>query len=145
MFLTLSTAEGLRVTMLSTLDLTEHLLNECGFSYVLTAKFNQDPLERFFGKTRQAACANDHPDMPTFPQIYRMLSVYSLLKPPKFGNCEIQEERQILNFSAFRAIFKSTDHEDMRLEELRAKLGGLIETEEWECDDVFQEDDNQAH
>ncbi|KAH7979127.1 hypothetical protein HPB49_008289 [Dermacentor silvarum] len=45
MFLTPLTAEGLRVSILSTLDLSEYLLTECGFKYALTAKFNQDPLE----------------------------------------------------------------------------------------------------
>ncbi|KAH9367696.1 hypothetical protein HPB48_007808 [Haemaphysalis longicornis] len=66
MFLTPSTAEGLRATILSTLDLTEHLLTEYGLKYVPTAKFIQDPVERFFGKSRQAGGDNDHPDMPTF-------------------------------------------------------------------------------
>ncbi|KAH7942567.1 hypothetical protein HPB49_025362 [Dermacentor silvarum] len=37
---------------------------------------------------RQAAAENDHPDMPTSLQLYRMLAVYSLRTPPKFGNCE---------------------------------------------------------
>ncbi|KAH6937580.1 hypothetical protein HPB50_001820 [Hyalomma asiaticum] len=104
-FLTQTTAEGLRVTMLSTLALTEYLLGKCDFKYVLTAKFNQDPLERYFGKTRQAACDNDHPDMPNFLQLYRMLSVYSLLKPPTFGNCALIEEKQALDLSEFRKNF----------------------------------------
>lgn len=44
-FLTQSTAEGLRVTITSTIELTKYLLDECNFSYVLTAKMNQDNLE----------------------------------------------------------------------------------------------------
>lgn len=44
-FLTRSTSEGLRVTMTSTLELTQYLLNDCGFQYVLTNKYNQDCLE----------------------------------------------------------------------------------------------------
>lgn len=47
-FLIPSTAEGLRVTIVSTLDLKEQLLTECGFKYAPTAAFNQDPIERFF-------------------------------------------------------------------------------------------------
>lgn len=43
-YLTMSTAEGLRVTLRSTIELTNHLLSECGFEYVLTGKMNQDPL-----------------------------------------------------------------------------------------------------
>jgi len=44
-FLTISTAEGLKITIKSTIDLVEYLLNECGFEYVLSAKINQDCLE----------------------------------------------------------------------------------------------------
>lgn len=43
-FLTMSTAEGLRVTLHSTRDLI-HFLHGVGFDYVLTAKINQDKLE----------------------------------------------------------------------------------------------------
>ncbi|KAH9371326.1 hypothetical protein HPB48_013719 [Haemaphysalis longicornis] len=108
--------------MLSTLELTEYLLSKCNFKYVLTAKLNQGPLDRFFGKARQAACDNDHPDMPTFLQSYRMLSVYSLVKPPKYGNCEVIKEKLALDLPEFRNIFQKA------LPQLKAKLDGIIET-----------------
>lgn len=44
-FLTPNTAQGLRVTLKSTIDLCNYLLNDCGFHYVLTNKMNQDTLE----------------------------------------------------------------------------------------------------
>jgi hypothetical protein len=44
-FLSHQTAEGLRVTLHSTIALTEYLLTTCNFKYVLTAKLNQDCLE----------------------------------------------------------------------------------------------------
>jgi len=44
-YLTVSTSEGLRVTLHSTIELTKYLLNDCNFSYVLTNKMNQDKLE----------------------------------------------------------------------------------------------------
>lgn len=44
-FLTRQTYEGLRITIQSTIDLVEYLLDTCGFSYVLTAKCNQDNVE----------------------------------------------------------------------------------------------------
>lgn len=44
-FLTRSTSEGLRISLKSTINLVEYLLYDSGFSYVLTAKFNQDSLE----------------------------------------------------------------------------------------------------
>lgn len=44
-FLTNQTAEGLRVTLNSTIDLSKYLLESCSFTYVLTGKMCQDPLE----------------------------------------------------------------------------------------------------
>lgn len=44
-FLTRQTAEGLRVTLKSTLELIDYLTSECGFPYVLTGRINQDSLE----------------------------------------------------------------------------------------------------
>lgn len=108
MYFTQSTAQGLRVTLKSTIDLSVYLLTKCNFDYVLTCKFNQDAIERFFGKVRQAAGENDHPDMPTFLQLYRTLTLYSLLKPTKFGNCEVQgDEDPLLDFTTFKDVFKS--------------------------------------
>ncbi|KAH9371407.1 hypothetical protein HPB48_022273 [Haemaphysalis longicornis] len=94
MFLTRSTSEGLRVTLSSTIALCEYLLSSCGFRYVLTSKMNQDPIECFFGTVRRSGCQNDHPTMPTFLQVYHLLSVYKLIRPPKFGNCQLTERRK---------------------------------------------------
>lgn len=44
-FLTKTTTEGLRISLQSTIDLVNYLLNDCNFSYVLTGKLNQDCLE----------------------------------------------------------------------------------------------------
>lgn len=46
-FLTQSTAQGLRVTLKSTVELSKYLLEHCNFKYVLTGKLNQDCLEVF--------------------------------------------------------------------------------------------------
>jgi hypothetical protein len=43
-FLSPSTSAGLRVTLASTIELSQHLL-DAGFSYILTSRFSQDPLE----------------------------------------------------------------------------------------------------
>ncbi|KAH9377962.1 hypothetical protein HPB48_015074 [Haemaphysalis longicornis] len=95
-FLTDQTAEGLRVTVLSTLELSRYLLKSCGFKYVLTGKFNQDVLERFFGIIRHVGGQNEHPSMPTFLQLYNMLSFYSLMKPTEIRNCELQGSQETL-------------------------------------------------
>ena len=44
-FLSTQTAEGLRVTLRSIIDLSKYLLTYCDFKYVLTVKLNQDCLE----------------------------------------------------------------------------------------------------
>lgn len=44
-FLTQTTAEGLRVTLRSTIEMSRYLLEKCNFTYVLTGKMNQDSLE----------------------------------------------------------------------------------------------------
>jgi len=44
-FLTTSTAEGLRVTLTSSKDLSAYLIDKYNFSYLLTRKVNQDSLE----------------------------------------------------------------------------------------------------
>ena len=68
-------------------------------------------LQRFFGTIRQAGCANGHPSFITFLQLYRMLSVYKLLKPPKFGNCTQMQENSnanhSLSFNDFKNIFET--------------------------------------
>ncbi|KAH8025845.1 hypothetical protein HPB51_012877 [Rhipicephalus microplus] len=105
-FLTQSTANGFRVTIMSAFGLSNYLLNECGFTYVLTGKMNQDVLERFFGIIRQAGDQNEHPTMPTFLQLYNMLSVYSLLKPPKFGKCQTGQEAPCLTLAELTSAFE---------------------------------------
>ncbi|KAE9522708.1 hypothetical protein AGLY_016891 [Aphis glycines] len=72
-FLTPQTAQSLRVTLHSTIDLSMYLLEKC----------------KFFGTIRQATGPNDHPTTPTFLHLYKILSVYSVLKPPKYGNCTV--------------------------------------------------------
>lgn len=82
-----------------------------------------------------------HPTFQTFPQQYRMLGLYSLLKPPRFENCAATEKGQsaFYTLADFRETFKAsaTKRAD-RLEELKQKLDGLVSTETWECDEVFE-------
>lgn len=128
-FLTPSTEEGLRVTLKSVVQLSNYLLTECGFDYILTAKLNQDRLECFFGTIRQAGGQNEHPTFPTFLQLYRMLSLYTLLKPPKFGNCTVnaKEKRPCITLGDMRLAFQPDEQQTSRLDSLRARLDGLIE------------------
>lgn len=49
-FLTKQTVEGLNITLQSTIDLVNVLLNNYEFNYVLTAKINWDCLEVLYFK-----------------------------------------------------------------------------------------------
>lgn len=137
-FLSQTTAEGLRVTVLSTIQLSNYLLKKCDFKYVLTAKFNQDVLEKFFGVIRQAGGQNEHPCLPTFLQLYSMLSIYSLVKPPKYGNCQLlpSEEPRLLTLSDLTSAFKDDVPSQSRLDELKSRLDGFVQ-DGIECEDIF--------
>jgi len=47
-------------------------------------------LQKCFGIIRQISSPNGHPSTPTFLQLYRMLSAYSVIKPPQSGNILVE-------------------------------------------------------
>ncbi|KAG0443014.1 hypothetical protein HPB47_015379, partial [Ixodes persulcatus] len=87
MFASAVTMQSLIVTLLSVRDIIQELLTE-GAIYVLTAKLNQDPLERFFGMVRSFGGGEDHPTVITFSYIYRLLSLYTPIKTALRGNID---------------------------------------------------------
>ncbi|KAH6924567.1 hypothetical protein HPB50_019605 [Hyalomma asiaticum] len=95
------TVESLRVTLMSVLCIIEFLHSE-GVSYILTAKLNQDPLERFFGLVRSLGGDEDHPTVTKFSQLFRLLSLYTPVKVAVKGNCERGSDRVLL--SAFESL-----------------------------------------
>ncbi|KAL3247738.1 hypothetical protein MRX96_056815 [Rhipicephalus microplus] len=60
-FLSEETYEALRVTTMSTVLCTRHLLG-CGFHFVLTGKFSSDDVESLFSTIRQLNGSNDQTD-----------------------------------------------------------------------------------
>ncbi|XP_022160541.1 uncharacterized protein LOC111026719 [Myzus persicae] len=104
---------------------------------------NQDCLEKFFGIIRQVAGPNDHPSTPTYLQLYRILSVYSLIKPPKTGNCTILEENiPVITINDIRQIINQENKSSIRQEKvlkLKNKIDTIIEEGVWDFDDIFQE------
>ncbi|KAK3920713.1 Transposable element P transposase [Frankliniella fusca] len=81
-----STDFGLIVSLKATLELAEFLVKKCGYAYLMTARLNQDALERFFGLVRQSCGGNTHPEPRVFAQLFRLLSIYSLVKPCRGSN-----------------------------------------------------------
>ncbi|KAK3914473.1 Transposable element P transposase [Frankliniella fusca] len=81
-----STDIGLIVSLKAAKEPTEFLIKNCKFKYVMTARFNQDALERFFGLVRQSCGGNTHPEPRVFAQLFRLLSIYALVKPVRGSN-----------------------------------------------------------
>lgn len=77
-FLSESTAEGLRVTLTSTLELFRYLNQDVGFSYLLTSRLSQDKVESFFGIVRLSYGCNTHPTPQQFLLTVNCLSYYNL-------------------------------------------------------------------
>lgn len=91
---------------------------------------------------RQATGPNDHPTTPTFLQIYKMLSVYSILKYPKTGNCKILEKNTPkITINDLKNIFviNKVDKED-KLLKLQERLDLIVKEGKWETEDVFESD-----
>ncbi|CAI6347549.1 unnamed protein product [Macrosiphum euphorbiae] len=135
-FLTNQTAEGLRITLNSTIDLSKYLLESCSFTYVLTGKMCQDPLEKFFGIIRQSCGPNDHPTTPTFLHLYKILSV---LKPPKYGNCSVTStDTPQISLADLHEIFHNkVSCRIEKINKLKIKLDELIEEGLWEPCDIL--------
>jgi len=89
-----------------------------------------------------ASGANDHPSTPTFLQVYKLLSVYAVLKPPKYGNCTVYENMPHTNLITISDIKNCYENnKDMSaIDKLKTKLNGLINEGEWEFTDIVEHD-----
>jgi hypothetical protein len=72
--LTLSkqTKEGLKITVLSFIEVVRYLLSLEGAKFVYSERFNQDTLEGFFGKQRARCGHNDNPTVFQFTKTIRI-------------------------------------------------------------------------
>lgn len=90
--------------------------------------------------TRQASGPNEHPSTPTFLQVYKMLSIYSLLKPPKTGNCKVLEQntQQTITINDFKSTIniENVSERIEKIETLKKKLDSLI-INDVDVDDIF--------
>ena len=77
--LTAQTSDALIITLRCTASLIEDLLEE-GYSYVLTARFQTDPLERRFSRVRQMSGGRFLVGLREFDCANRVLGVVSLVK-----------------------------------------------------------------
>lgn len=100
--------------------------------------------QRFFGTIRQAAGANDHPGTPTFIQLYKLLSVYSILHPPKYGNCSdiSNQSSNLIKISDLKSIYD--DKSESALVTLKRKLDDILLEDLWEFSDILEHDYSYA-
>jgi len=74
-------------------------------------------------------------------QLYKLLSIYSLLKPPKFGNCTVEpsdDAKPLITISEIKLIFNSKNNNPSALDVIKKKMDGLVEDGDWEFSDVFE-------
>lgn len=99
--------------------------------------------QKFFGTIRQAAGCNDHPSCPTFLQLYKLLSLYNVIRPPKYGNCTVSDVTLpsiVITLDDIKEAYgkKSAGMFSTHQEELRQKLDTILELGDWEVDDIFK-------
>lgn len=92
MLLSKETRDGLRMTVFSFTEMVPHLLKMSGPKFILSARFNQDPLEVYFGKQRARGGRNDNPTASQFLQHVQAIRVG---KSMSFGHCSNIEKRKV--------------------------------------------------
>jgi len=100
-------------------------------------------MQKFFGTIRGAAGTNEHPTSPTFLVLYKLLSVYSLIKPPLYGNCIVTEidNETVIKLSDIKKIYRPSESKtEAALKQLKNKIDVIITNNEWEADEVFEHD-----
>ena len=133
------TLESLRVTVQSTLEVTEYLWKN-GLKYVLTAKLNQDPIERHFGILRSLSC-DDHPSTIDFLQLHMLQSIYvpTKLAISSGGNCEYRQELPLTSFVnqmrllARESVSRNREIKDVVENEIKGKIAiSIPDIPDWE-------------
>jgi len=94
--------------------------------------------KQFFGIARQVSEPNDHPCSENFLQLYKTLTTYSILKPPKTGNCKILDSNTPkITINDLKTIFiNDTTERFNKINLLRQKLDMLVK-QETDIDIVF--------
>ncbi|KAG0415812.1 hypothetical protein HPB47_007009 [Ixodes persulcatus] len=123
-FLSKSTAEGLRITITSTLSLLNYVTDKVGYRYLRTAILSQDRLENIFGIVRQSSGCNTHPTPTQFLLTVNCLSYYNLAKPPTTGNISAEVISSLLRVEDAPQRRTLQDEIDNSIE-----LGALTEAE----------------
>ena len=85
-----------------------------------------------------AGGTNDHPCTPTFLQLYKILSAFSILKPPKLGNCTPSSSgapKSIITISRLKELYKTK--KVSAFEEIKKNLKVIVEDENSDFNDFI--------
>ena len=105
--LTAQTSDALIITLRCTASLIEDLLNE-GYNYVLTARFQTDPLERRFSRVRQMSGGRFLVGLREFESSTNILGIVSLVKEGiNFWKEDVRPDED--TFSALSALNSELD------------------------------------
>ena len=83
----------------SFVHVTQELLEEEGVQYVLSAKFNQDPLEQYFSKQRSLGGAVENPDVRRFGYNFLTLMATgsSAIRTTVHGNTMPEDKIEVMS------------------------------------------------
>lgn len=90
----------------------------------------------------QSTGPNDAPTTPTFLQVYKILTAYSILKPPKSGNCTILDtSNPKITLNDIKQVF-DTDQSirSIKINELASRLDKIADMGTWEADELLDHD-----
>ena len=86
--------------------MAKQLLSEDGVDYVLSDKFNQDPLEEHFGKQRACGGSNENPSLKEYMDNERKLVAKSEMIRVMRGNTRGRQEEQTIDINDDRLLPK---------------------------------------
>lgn len=107
--------------------------------------------QRFFGIIRSSAGCSNQPDAVTFLQLYKLLSFFGVVKPPKKGNCTIdksEDNKRLVGVADLKSIFSKTEKNNptkKQISELKNKLDIAIDTGAWEDTEKCETDEFQQY
>jgi hypothetical protein len=81
---------------------------------------------------RYTAGCNDHPGTPTFLHIYKILSIYSVIKPPRSGNCTVLDTKceTAVTMSEIKNLFNDSQKETP-IKKLKEKLDNAVKNSDF--------------
>lgn len=87
------TLEGLRMSVCSFVEMARYLLSQKPGLFLLSERFNQEPLESFFGQQRARGGRSDNPNVKTFLQNTQAIRVQQTVAIGDGGNVRKRKEQ----------------------------------------------------